>query len=158
VTPHLIGCGIYVTVEGLNPPFGQEIDMFTLRFSGNNFDPDTKAIFSFFLGYIIWYKENIEDNYSICEYKGRINKPTLPRIDEVEPGFFEPNVDFIDNRGDGENPRINYTVQIADLKPLNSNKSFIDLNNEKNAEFYFAVSAYGEDDRESQIIEFGKWP
>jgi hypothetical protein len=67
-------------------------------------------------------------------------------------------VDFIDNRGDGENPRINYTVQIADLKPLNSNKSFIDLNNEKNAEFYFAVSAYGEDDRESQIIEFGKWP
>ena len=65
-------CGIYVTIGAPSPPFSISLDQQTLKFSGD--DPDA--------GYILWYKENAEDDYNVCIYKNNDQDiPTIPKYD-----------------------------------------------------------------------------
>ena len=135
----IYGCGIYTTEGALNPPFSISMDGQKLKFSGYNPEDD-------FSGYILWYKDNEYDEYFVCVYKETIDKPTIHKFEDMEPGW----VDAIDNRGDPENPRIDYTVLIADLKHFEKNKGFVTLYNEEGSNFYFAVSSYGINCEESE--------
>jgi len=143
-------CGIYTAQMALNPPFNQHKTVIDLTFSGYN----TEGYFS---GYILWYKKaGVDDNYYVCVYKESTSIPTITQkvIDDWDTDWVAMN----DYRSDTENPRIVFNVNIKDLKPLDSNKNFVDLNKEDGDYFYFAVSSYGDDGEESEKIEFGKWP
>ena len=140
-------CGIYTASGVLNPPFGQQTRTDSLIFYGYNTE-------SYFLGYILWYKEAGTDSYKICSYKNKFELPTILNIDEMDPGWVEHN----DLRSDPDNPRVEYKVYIQDLRPLDSPKNFVELNNDNGQRFYFGVSSYGKDGQESDLIEFGIWP
>lgn len=138
----IFGCGIYTNEGALNPPFGLNKTTTTLIFSGYNLEV-------YFSGYRLWYKELDDPEYSVCEYKGKIELPTIPRIDEMDPGLVVIN-NYLD---DLESPRIEYFVNISDLAPLDSEKNFTELIGEgKN--YLFAVSAYGKNGEESEKIPF----
>jgi len=143
----IYGCGIYITEGALNPPFSISMEQQKLKFSGYNLEDD-------FSGYILWYKDNEYDEYFPCVYKETIYKPTIPKFEDMEPDW----VDAVDNRGDPENPRIDYTVMIEDLKHFEKNKGFYALYTAEDSHFYFAVSSYGINGEESEKVEFGIWP
>jgi hypothetical protein len=141
----LIGCGIYATLDPLNPPFDQIQESETLTFSGFNTE-------SYFAGYVLWYRESTTRPYRVCGYKNDIPFPTIPK------GAGSDIVQSIDKTGE-DPPKTVFIVDIKDLYPQdNLNKSFVDLNSQEDLQFYIAVSAYGENDEESEKIEFGKWP
>ncbi len=123
-------CGIYEATGALNPPFGQQITETTLKFTGDNSE-------DYFAGYVLWYKEDINEEYKVCVYRGTADIPTIPK---------------------DENSTVNtYTIYIGDLQPIDENASFIVLKDEGRF-FYFAVSSYGINGEESEKLEFGKWP
>lgn len=126
----LSACGIYETTGALNPPFGQQITETTLQFSGDNEE-------DYFAGYVLWYKEEQNDLYTVCVYQGRADIPTIPR--------------------DETSSTNTYSISIKDLQPVDENVSFIELKDEGRY-FYFAVSSYGINGEESEKVEFGKWP
>jgi hypothetical protein len=132
-------CGIYTTTDPLNPPFGQNMDMETLQFSGHNAE-------TYFIGYTIYYKIEQEDYYKVCDYDkdglSGSGEPLYPTL-EVTP---------VDST-------IFYSVSVRNLYPQDGSESFYELyEKDSSARFYFAVSAVGDDDQESERIEFGKWP
>jgi hypothetical protein len=131
----LLGCGIYVTTEALQPPFGQTIDLQDIEFQGANDE-------SFFVGYVIWYKESEDDSYQAC------------RIDTGEG--FKLNIPTI---SDTPSPSVrNFTVSLDDLASYDSDQSFKVRANE-GEHFYFAVSSWGSGGEESGKVEFGgQWP
>ncbi len=139
------GCGIYTTSDPLKPPFYQTISSTSLNFSGFNEE-------SYFQGYVLWYKENEDETYLPCGYKGSMPFPTIPR------GADQNYVYQVDNTADTEDPRITYTVYIQDLYPQDEQKSFSALYDEEKRSFYFAVSSYGINGEESEKINFGRWP
>jgi len=141
------GCGLYTTGNALNPPFSISKTQLTLQFSGYN--PET-----YFSGYILWYKEDAEDEYSVCQYKTELQIPTIPKFEDMPVGW----VDAVDNRSDILNPRIDYTVDVADIEDPISGKSFFEINRDDEREFFFAVSAWGVNGEESALVEFGSWP
>jgi len=123
-------CGIYETTGALNPPFGQQITETTLKFTGDNSE-------DYFAGYVLWYKEDVSEEYRVCVYQGTADIPTIPK---------------------DENSTVNtYTINIGDLQPVDENTSFIMLKDEERY-FYFAVSSYGVNGEESEKVEFGIWP
>jgi hypothetical protein len=125
-------CGIYTETAPLNPPFSLSVDAENLKFSGLN-DED------YFIGYNIYYKENPEDFYKVCDNDLVENYPTIPA-----------------SSSDAVNP---YTVNANEIFPQESVRSFYDLYyNFDGPVFYFAVSAVGDEDQESERIEFGAWP
>ena len=126
----LSACGIYETTGALNPPFGQQITETTLQFSGDN--PE-----DYFAGYVLWYKEDESEQYTVCVYQGKADMPTIPR-DETSTAN-------------------TYIIDINDLQPIDENLSFIVLKDEGRF-FFFAVSSYGINGEESEKVEFGKWP
>jgi hypothetical protein len=138
------GCGIYTTEPPLNPPFLKSVDSDTLKFSGYNTE-------TYFAGYVLWYKEKREDYYRVCGYKGELPYPTIPK--NADPTY----VDFVDLTGETP-PRIEYTVDIRDLYPQDGVNSFYDLNVDYGSSFFFAVSAQGTGDEQSERVDFGKWP
>ena len=140
-------CGIYTVTGVLNPPFGKQTSTDSLIFHGYNTE-------DYFSGYIIWYKEAVTDSYYICLYKGEVELPTILNIDDMPAGW----VEYTDLRSDTENPRIEYTVYIQDLKPLDSSNNFVELYDSNGQKFYFGVSSYGTEGQESEMIEFGIWP
>jgi hypothetical protein len=146
-------CGIYTASGILNPPFGQQTRPDSLIFHGYNTE-------SFFSGYIIWYKEAGADNYSICVYKGKLELPTIPKVEymEAHPVKYGDWVEYNDLRSDPDNPRVEFTVYIQDLRPLGSSKNFVELNDSSGQKYYFGVSSYGTEGQESEMIEFGIWP
>jgi hypothetical protein len=141
------GCGLYITGNALNPPFSISKTSLTLQFSGHN--PET-----YFSGYNLWYKEEGGSGYSYCQYKGEFDIPTIPKYEDMPPGW----VDAVDNRGDILNPRIDYTVDVSDIEDPASNKSFSEINDEEGKRFFFAVSAWGINGEQSALVEFGLWP
>jgi hypothetical protein len=141
----IAGCGIYATLDPLNPPFDQIQESETLTFSGFNTE-------SYFSGYVLWYRETTTGLYKVCGYKNDIPFPTIPK------GAGSDIVQSDDLTGE-DPPKIKYIIDIKDLYPQdNLNKSFVDLNRQEDMQFYIAVSAYGENDEQSEKIEFGKWP
>jgi hypothetical protein len=128
VLPLLCGCGIYVTGEVLNPPFGISMSELTLQFTGDN----TETTFA---GYTIWFKEAADEGYRLAGYKGELAKPTIP----LPPG----------------GPQV---VQLVDLFHPDFGKSFFDLNDEDGSTFFFAVSATDTAGRDGELVEFGEWP
>ncbi len=125
-------CGIYTTTAPLNPPFSQSVDSANLKFAGYNNE-------DYFVGYNIYYKEKAEDFYKVCDSIPIDDYPTIP----VTP------IDSI----------IQYTVDTDELRPQDDDRSFYDLYYTFDSpEFYFAVSAVGDEDEESERIEFGAWP
>ena len=72
----ITNCGIYVTADAPNPPFSISMGQDTLKFSGD----DAEA------GFILWYKENDEDDYTVCVYKDNNQDiPTIPEYNESLP-------------------------------------------------------------------------
>ena len=125
-------CGIYTTVAPLNPPFSQSVDSTFLNFSGYN-DED------YFVGYNIYYKEKPEDFYKVCDNVLIEQYPTIP----TSPS----------------GSTVEFQVNTNDIQPQDVNRSFYDLYYNFDSEvFYFAVSAVGDEDQESERIEFGAWP
>jgi hypothetical protein len=119
-------CGIYVVTNALNPPFGQQRDSdISLTFSGDNPEP-------YFLGYILWYKGENDQYFQVCKYNGSVDIPTIPK---------------------GPLPAVTHTVDFADLAPQISNKNFEELLDE-GEEYQFAVSSYGENSAESEMVLF----
>ena len=131
VLPLLCGCGIYVTGDALNPPFGISVSGLTLQFTGYN----TETTFA---GYTIWFKETADEGYRVAGYKGKLAKPTIPWL----PG----------------GPQVVFTVQVVDLFHPEEGKSFSDLNDEDGSTFFFAVSATDTEGRDGELVEFGEWP
>ncbi len=116
-----------------------------LTFSGFNTEP-------YFLGYVLWYRKSTTDPYIVCGYKRDIPFPTIPK------GAGADIVQSEDKTGE-DPPKTVFFVDIKDLYPQdNLNKSFVDLYYQERMHFYIAVSAYGENDEESEKIEFGIWP
>ncbi len=139
-------CGIYTTLGSLEPPFDHSITANSLVFAGYNTE-------SYFWGYVIWYKEAEDEQYTPCGYKNKIPFPTIPKGSGLD------YVRQIDYSSDPVNPRIVYTVSIQDLYPQEDpTKSFYTLWHEENRSFYFAVSSYGINSEQSEKIEFGIWP
>ena len=125
-------CGIYTSTESLNPPFSQSVDSAFLYFSGYNKE-------TYFKGYNIYYKEKPEDFYKVCDNILTDDYPTIP--------------------ADPEDLIIEYTVDTSELRPQDDEQSFYDLYyNHDSPVFYFAVSSVGDEDQESERIEFGAWP
>ena len=130
----LHSCGIYTPTDPLNPPFSQSVDSTFLNFSGNN-DED------YFEGYNIYYKEKKADFYKVCDNILIDQYPTIP-VEDPPPGVTVP-----------------YKVDTNDIRPQGVSRSFYDLFYNFDAEvFFFAVSAVGKQDQESERIEFGAWP
>jgi len=145
-------CGIY-TIEGvLEPPFGLSKSFTSLKFSGYNTE-------EYFWGYVIWYKKKADDIYTVCGYREKFPFPTIPKIDIMRSNssYGEEWVKYNDYTDDLLNPRIEYEVFLEDLRPWDSNKNFVELNN-KGIKYYFAVSSYGINGEESEKVEFGRWP
>lgn len=145
-------CGIYTTTAPLNPPFFKNQDSVNLYFSGYNTE-------SYFAGYNIYYKKDVGDFYKECGYKKTMPRPTIPK-DVIEP---PPDTDYVDfeDKTEEDPPRYDFSVKVADLYPQEDfSSSFDDLHkhNPDRPQFYFAVSAVGEDDEESERIEFTIWP
>jgi hypothetical protein len=148
-------CGIYTTTLPLNPPFDKNQDSEALNFSGYN--PEAH-----FAGYNFYYKEDVEDFYKVCGYKKTMPWPTIPKeaFVPVIPPEFTGYVDFDDKTGD-DPPRYVFTVKVSNLYPQDDfSRSFYELHNDSpdRPQFYFAVSAVGEEDEESERIEFTVWP
>ncbi len=123
-------CGIYETTEALNPPFDHHITEIALQFTGDNSE-------DYFSGYVLWYKEDENEEYKVCVYEGRADIPTIPK---------------------DETSTVNtYTIDIKDLQPIDENSSFYMLKDDGRF-FYFAVSSYGTNGEESEKVEFGRWP
>ncbi len=141
------GCGLYTTGNALNPPFSISKTQLTLHFSGYNTE-------TYFSGYILWYKEDADGDYSYCQYKDELDRPTIPKYEDMLPGW----VDAVDNRSDILNPRIDYTVAVSDIEDPISGKSFSEIYQEDGKRFYFAVSAWGVNGEQSALVEFGLWP
>ncbi len=142
----LCGCGIYTIEEALRPPFDLHMSDIKLYLSGYNTE-------EYFSGYVIWYKEIDDTFYYNCIYKDINAYPTIPRLENMEAGW----VEYYDYTSDVDNPRIEYVIEIENLKPISPDKTFIELKGE-GKKFYFAVSAYGENGAESGKAEFGRWP
>ena len=145
------GCGIYTTQGALNPPFNISINQQTLKFSGNNTEDN-------FEGYILWYKENENDEYSIIVFKGELLEPTIPEYSDL----IDPLQQWLALQGelwdDSAFPQIDFTVEIKDMEHFEKGKSFDELYIEEGSHFYFAVSAFGINEAESEKVEFGIWP
>ncbi len=125
-------CGIYTTTAPLNPPFSQGVDSTFLKFSGNNDE-------EYFVGYNIYYKEKKDDFYKVCDNILIDQYPTIP----ASPSGVT----------------VEYNVDTNDIRPQGVSRSFYDLFYNFDAEvFFFAVSAVGDEDQESERIEFGAWP
>ena len=131
---YMSACGIYTTSGALDPPFGQQVSINTLTFSGLNIE-------DYFSGYIIYYKKAGTEKYLVCKYQEVLDKPTIPLL-PLPP----------------TSPAIEVTVKIEDLKPMDSNQNFNYLNSLDGQKYYFAVSAYGVSGQESEKVEFGIWP
>lgn len=139
----LIGCGIYTTEEAPDPPFGQYTLSDSLVFRARN-EKDKLE------GYNLWYRYTPESYYKLCNYKGENAYPTIPKLEEMEPGWAEYVVIF----EDVNEREIEYTVYVAHLYPINSSTNFADLGNP----VYFAVSSYGLNGVQSEKVEFVIWP
>jgi len=126
----IAGCGIYETTGALNPPFGLHITETTLQFTGDNSE-------DYFAGYVLWYKEDVSEAYTVCVYRAEADIPTIPK--------------------DKTSTVNTYTIDIGELQPIDESASFIELRDEGRF-FYFAVSSYGVDGEESEKVEFGRWP
>ena len=128
----LHSCGIYTTTDPLNPPFSQSVDSTYLKYSGNNNE-------EYFVGYNIYYKEKPEDFYKVCDNISIDQYPTIP----ASP----------------TGATVEYNVDTNEIRPQGVDRSFYDLYYNHDGEaFYFAVSAVGDEDQESERIEFGAWP
>jgi len=127
----LHSCGIYTTTAPLNPPFFQGMDSISLKFSGNNDE-------EYFVGYNIYYKEKPEDRYKVCDNISIDQYPTIP----ASPSGVT----------------VEYNVDTNDIRKQGVNYSFYDLYYTYNEAYLFAVSAVGDEDQESERIEFGSWP
>lgn len=142
----ITNCGIYVTVDAPNPPFSISMGQDTLKFSGD----DAEA------GYILWYKENDEDDYTVCVYKDNNQDiPTIPEYDELIKPQWAGWVQYDDFSNP---PEIKFTIFISDLEHFEEGESFDILYNNEGTHFYFAVSSYYDSDVESEKVEFGIWP
>lgn len=132
----LTGCGIYTVSASLEPPFGISMDTNKISFSGFNDEP-------YFLGYVIWYRYNENDQFQVVEYLGQDpEKPTLP---------FTPSGSTRD-----------IEVQISDMTPIGYNSDFKELHDQGEiSDVHFAVSSYGfldGEDVESGLILYPSWP
>ena len=126
------GCGIYTTTGPLNPPFSQSVDSTYLKFSGNNNE-------EYFVGYNIYYKEQTNDYYKVCDKVSNDQFPTVAASPSSET--------------------VEYNIDMNELRPQGETRSFYDLYYSFEVDaFLFAVSAVGEEDQESERIEFGAWP
>jgi hypothetical protein len=125
-------CGIYTTTAPLDPPFSQSVDSTFLMFSGNNDE-------AYFVGYNIYYKESPNDFYKVCDNTTTNQFPTVPAA---------PSSDTVE-----------YSIDTNNLRPQGESRSFYDLYyNFDGDAFFFAVSSVGDEDQESERIEFGAWP
>ena len=156
-----VGCGIYTVNDALNRPFGISVSALDLKFSGyNGFGEheDERVPEVLFLGYTLWYKESAGDIYRPIQYKSRYSVPTVPFIDDLgTPQWPSDWVATQDFRLDSNNPRVEYTILIDDMIHPIKGYSFNDAQLASQS-FYFAVSASGTDGRESEKVEFGRWP
>ena len=116
------GCGIYTTGKALKPPFGQHRDDNSLTFSGDNTE-------EYFEGYVLWYKGNDDNYYFVCEYNGKVEKPTI-----IPPPW---------------------TIMFKDLGHQIFTDNFKVLL-DSGMEFQFAVSSYGIDEETKEEIESEK--
>jgi hypothetical protein len=162
VLPLLCGCGIYVTGDALNPPFGISMSEVSLQFAGYNTESQGTGSTITFAGYTIWFKETADGVYGVAEYKGELAKPTIPWLPGGgPPPGFENWVQYEDlTVSDPGNPRFVITVQVADLFHPGYGKSFPDLNtnNPGHPTFFFAVSATDTGSLDGELVEFGEWP
>jgi hypothetical protein len=125
---------------------------FELNFTGDN-KAEFEAISFEDTGYMLWFKEKVDDPYRNVQFNGTLSKPTIPIIGiPVDDATLPPGAE--DDEGD---PIVKYTVQIANMEHPDSNKSFIELKDEGET-FFFAVSAVGAQGLVSERVEFGRWP
>jgi hypothetical protein len=162
VLPMLCGCGIYVTGDALNPPFGISMSEVSLQFAGYNTESVGTGSTITFAGYTIWFKETADGGYGVAGYKGELAKPTIPWLPGGgPPPGLENWVQYEDlTVSDPGNPRFVITVQVADLFHPDYGKSFSDLNtnNPGHPTFFFAVSATDTESLDGELVEFGEWP
>ena len=160
VLPLMCGCGIYVTGDALNPPFGISMSAASLQFAGYNTESEGTGSTITFAGYTIWFKETAGGGYGVAGYKGELAKPTIPWLPGGgPPPGWETWVEYADYTvSDPGNPRFVFTVQHVDLFHPEKGKSFSDLNDENGSTFFFAVSATDTEGLDGELVEFGEWP
>ena len=131
-----LSCGIYTIDKALKAPYNVHQDTLKLYFTGD----DEAGL----LGYNIWYKVDTLDLYKRCDID----------FDGDSDGDFR--VPTIDKNGAST---FEYSVDVGDLYPQDlAGGSFLNIYDEYNTKFYFAVSAYGTGVAESGKAEFEIWP
>lgn len=145
----LTGCGIYTVQNSLNPPFGNQITGYSIIFSGYNTE-------SYFKGYIIWYRSPNDSIYRVCRYKGTLEIPTIPRLDDMlsDPSKGADWVKYTDYLSDTSNPRIEYEIQLEDLSPQDRDDNMYRLIKIDGEDYKLGVSSYGINGEESEMIVF----
>lgn len=151
-------CGIYTTTAPLNPPFAQSMDSANLYFAGYNGQNVQPVPEDWFAGYNLYYKREINDYYKVCAYKQAIPYPTIPEQVVIDG---DTNYIYFEDKTSEDPPRIEFTINIENLYPQEDfSRSFYELHEDEQdrPQFFFAVSAVGDEDEESERIEFGAWP